>query len=126
MNPFDHNQLATLVEMDMVFDRSSGQFRFERVFDFSKSPQLEAEEVAESWSGFFEETDAPGSVSTEGDRMTLRFESGGINTRHDLKPPIGLVTAELAAMVATHDGDQALEMVEGVRNAVKRYGGGRR
>lgn len=115
--PHDHNQLATLHSMAISFDASSGTFEMERVFDFSESPHLDADAVTATWRELFEDadTDAPGpegSVSVDGDLMTLRFESEGVETRHDLKPLVGMVASELVGMVSTHDTDQAIELTE--------------
>lgn len=126
---FDHNQLATLHEMEVSYDRESGVFVYSRTFDFSRSPHLEAEPVAESWeeavdSGEVRAPDA--SISVDGDRMTLTFRQEDVETRHGLKSMIGMELSEALCMVCTHDSSQGVELAEQlveIAEEMDRFGG---
>jgi hypothetical protein len=123
-NPTDHDQLATLDEMTVSYDRAAGVFTFEREFDFGRSPSLSAAEVAESWELVFEREEFPlmeGSVAADGERLTLTYRFEEIDTRHTLQHAIMSLSSELLTLLATHDPGDAVDLAEHLLENAQRY-----
>jgi hypothetical protein len=123
-NPTDHDQLATLDEMTVSYDRAAGVFTFEREFDFGRSPSLSAAEVAETWELVFEREEFPlmeGSVSAEGERLTLTYRFEEVDTRHTLRHAVMSLSSELITLLATHDPGDAVDLAEHLLDNAERY-----
>ena len=114
--PYDHNQLATLSALNIEYDRDGDRFYYEQIFDFENSVDLNADAVAETWRGMFEQEeqydDEGTDVDVEGTKLTIRMEYKGVNTRHGLKRMLAMMASEMVMAISTHDTEQAVGLAE--------------